>query len=76
MYITLSELAEYLDLPMEYILKQHAAGAIKAIYTGEDFVVSKSDFDWYKEQLDLKRKQIYEELNEPIPEDWDAKDED
>jgi hypothetical protein len=31
---------------------------------------------WHKEQLDLKRKQLAQEAEEPLPEDWDAKDED
>lgn len=76
MYISLSELAEYLDLPLAYIKGQVAAGNIKALHNGEEYVVSKKQFEWYKEQIDLKRKAMEQEMNEPIPEDWDAKDED
>ncbi|MCM2675062.1 helix-turn-helix domain-containing protein [Alkalicoccobacillus plakortidis] len=76
MYISLPELADYLGLPLAYIKGQVASGNIKAIHNGEEYVVSKNHFESYKKQIELKRKAIELELNEPIPEDWDAKDED
>ncbi|MDQ0207896.1 excisionase family DNA-binding protein [Alkalicoccobacillus murimartini] len=76
MYISIEELASYLNLPVEYIKQQLALGNIKAFQNGEEYVFNKNDFSWHKEQLELKRKIAEAEMNEPIPEDWDAKDED
>ena len=75
MYVTILELAEYLGLPVEYIDQQIRQGHIKAVFDGEQFLVNKEQFVWHKEQLDKKRREHAVE-EEPLPEDWDAKDED
>ncbi|GAE35462.1 excisionase family DNA-binding protein [Halalkalibacter akibai] len=76
MYVTVKELADFLELTEDYILTQIRLGHVKAVSDGETFLVNKEQFMWHKEQLDLKRKQLALEAEEPIPEDWDAKDED
>jgi excisionase family DNA binding protein len=76
MYVTISELASYLELPEAYLLHQIKSGHIKAIFDGENHLVNRENFLWHKDQLDLKRKQLAQEAEEPLPEDWDAKDED
>lgn len=76
MYVTILELADYLGLPSEYIEQQIQLGHVKAIFDGEQFLVNKEQFAWHKEQIDKKRRQLAAEEEEPIPEDWDAKDED
>ncbi|WP_368503793.1 excisionase family DNA-binding protein [Alkalihalophilus sp. As8PL] len=76
MYVNSKELADYLGVTLQYVLEQVEKGNIKAVYDGEEYLFNKEQFTWYKEQLDLKRKQIAHELSEPLPDDWDAKDED
>ncbi|MCL7749157.1 hypothetical protein [Halalkalibacter alkaliphilus] len=76
MYVTISELAAYLDLPEEYIAKQVKLGHVKTVFDGEKHLINREQFLWHKEQLDIKRKQLAQEAEEPLPEDWDAKDED
>ncbi|MFC0472297.1 excisionase family DNA-binding protein [Halalkalibacter kiskunsagensis] len=76
MYVTISELAAYLELPEDYIHHQIKRGQLKTVFDGENYLVNRENFLWHKEQLDLKRKQLELEAEEPIPEDWDAKDED
>lgn len=76
MYITVAELAEYLELPEAYLQQQIQLGHIKAFHDGKQQLINRDQFMWHKEQLDLKRKQLAAEMEEPLPEDWDAKDED
>jgi excisionase family DNA binding protein len=76
MYVNSKELANYLGVTLQYVLEQVEKGNIKAVHDGEVYLFNKEQFTWYKEQLDLKRKQIAYELSEPLPDDWDAKDED
>jgi excisionase family DNA binding protein len=76
MYVNVSELAKYLGVTDEYILEQIRLGHVKAVFDGTTYLLNKKQFTWHKEQLELKRKQHAEEQEEPLPEDWDAKDED
>jgi excisionase family DNA binding protein len=75
-YVTVKELANYLDLPEEYVIQQIRLGNVRAIFDGENYLLNQNQFLWHKEQLDSKRKQLALEAEEPIAEDWDAKDED
>ncbi|WP_413379669.1 excisionase family DNA-binding protein [Alkalihalobacillus sp. 1P02AB] len=76
MYITISELADYLGVSEQYLFKRIQSGKITAIFDGSHYLLNKEQFKWHKEQLDLKRKQIIAGQEEELPEDWDAKDED
>ncbi|WP_088103508.1 excisionase family DNA-binding protein [Halalkalibacter urbisdiaboli] len=76
MYVSIQELATYLGVTEDYIVEQIQLGHIKAVFDGKQFLLNKEQFSWHKEQLDIKRKQLLMELEEPLPEDWDAKDED
>ncbi|WP_332689203.1 excisionase family DNA-binding protein [Halalkalibacter lacteus] len=76
MYVTISELAAYLELTEDYLLHQIKRGQVKVVFDGEKYLVNRENFLWHKEQLDLKRRQLAAEAEEPLPEDWDAKDED
>lgn len=75
MFITLEELAEYLELPVKYLEQQVKKGNIKVVEDGKQLLVNQENFSWHKEQIEKKRKQLLTE-EEPLPEDWDAKDED
>lgn len=75
MYVTLKELADYLDLPYVYIEQQVNKGNIKAMNDGNQLLVNQEHFAWHKEQIEKKKKQLLTD-EEPLPEDWDAKDED
>ncbi|WP_017726930.1 excisionase family DNA-binding protein [Halalkalibacterium ligniniphilum] len=76
MYVTVKELSEYLGLSVDYLQEQIRLGHIKAIHDGEKFLVNKKQFEWHKEKLEERRKEVVALLEEPMPEDWDAKDED
>ncbi|WP_026675384.1 excisionase family DNA-binding protein [Alkalihalobacterium bogoriense] len=76
MYITLEELAEYLNVSVSYIKEQVTIGNIKAVYDGRTYLVNKEQFNWHKEQIEKKVAQWVEEQQEDIPEDIDVKDED
>ncbi|KYG32410.1 excisionase family DNA-binding protein [Alkalihalobacillus trypoxylicola] len=76
MYITIGELADYLGVSERYLFERVHNGKIQAVYDGQQYLFNKTQFSWHKEQLDLKRKQLKLELEEELPEDWDAKDED
>ncbi|MFZ0368621.1 MAG: excisionase family DNA-binding protein [Halobacillus sp.] len=76
MYLTLTETAEFLDLPYEYVLKMIRGNKIRAVYDGEQYLVNKSQFSTHVEQMEKYREMIQDYLNEPIPEDPDVKDED
>lgn len=76
MYISLKELAEFLGVTESYIRQQLLIGNIVGVFDGERWLVNKSQFMIHKQQLEAKRKQTLKDEEEPIPEDWDAKDED
>ncbi|ASF38277.1 hypothetical protein CEH05_03775 [Halobacillus halophilus] len=76
MYLTLTETAEFLDLPEEYVLKMIRVNKIRAVYDGEQYLVNKNQFSTHVEQMEKYREMIQDYLNEPIPEDPDVKDED
>ncbi|PKR79162.1 hypothetical protein CEY16_05265 [Halalkalibacillus sediminis] len=76
MYLTIKETAEYLELPEAYVEKLIVQGKIRSIHDGERFLVNKSQFDSYFDQMEKYREMIQEYLNESIPEDPDVKDED
>ncbi|WP_100404849.1 excisionase family DNA-binding protein [Bacillus solitudinis] len=76
MYVKVAELAAYLNLSEGYVYDQIKLGHIKAVFDGKEYLINKEQFIWHKEQLDLKRIQLAQEQQEPLPEDWDAKDED
>ncbi|GGE79264.1 excisionase family DNA-binding protein [Priestia taiwanensis] len=76
MYVTIKEVAEYLDFPEEYIESLIQQRKIRAVYDGEQYVINKAQFTTHMEQMEKYRELIQEILNEPIPEDYDIKDED
>lgn len=76
MYLTIKETAEYLSLPEAYVENLIHQGKIRALHDGEQFLVYKEQFNAHLEQMEKYKKLLEEHLNEPIPEDWDVKDED
>ncbi len=76
MYVTVPELAEYLGVSATYLYAQIADGKVQAIHDGRQYLLNKVQFEWHKEELERLRLQIEAEQQLPIPEDWDAKDED
>lgn len=76
MYLTIKETAEYLDLPETYIESMIQQKKIRAFHDGNEFLINKEQFHTHLEQMEKYKKQVEEYLSEPIPEDWDAKDED
>lgn len=76
MYLTIKETADYLSLPESYIKNLIFKGKIRAHHDGEQYLIYKEQFNTHLEQMEKYKKVMEEELNEPIPEDWDVKDED
>ena len=76
MYLSVKETAEYLSLPESYLETLIKQKKIRAIYDGEQYLINNDQFTNYHEQLQEYKKLFQEWLTEPIPEDWDAKDED
>ena len=76
MYLTIEETAEYLDLPEQYIKNLIIQKRIRAVYDGEQYLINKEQFNRHLEQVEKYKKMLEEEMNEPLPEDWDVKDED
>lgn len=76
MYVTIKEIAEYLDYPTEYVEELIRHKKIKAVFDGEQYLINKNQFSTHLKQVELYREMILEYLSEPIPEDIDIKDED
>lgn len=76
MYLTIEETAEYLDLPADYILSLIQQKRIRAVHDGKQYLVNREQFNQHLEQLEKAKQQLEEWRNEPIPEDYDVKDED
>ncbi|CAM3237734.1 excisionase family DNA-binding protein [Filibacter tadaridae] len=76
MYITIHEAAEHLAMPVMQIEKYVREGRIRSVHDGEQYLINKSQFTLYFEQLNALKQQIDEWRNEPIPPDRDIKDED
>ncbi|KSU81001.1 excisionase family DNA-binding protein [Fictibacillus enclensis] len=76
MYLTLKETAEFLDLPETYIENLIQQKKIRAFHDGNEYLINKEQFNTHLEQMEKYKKLVEEYMNEPIPEDWDAKDED
>lgn len=76
MYITIKKLAEQLKLSEKEIMALIKRGKLNTVSDGEQLLVSKENFDNYLELLRKKIEELNEKNNEPIPEDYDVKDED
>ncbi|WP_139492365.1 excisionase family DNA-binding protein [Brevibacillus dissolubilis] len=75
-YLTVRETAEYLELPVSFILEKITEGRIRAVHNGEEYLINKEQFSHHMEQMTKLKKFEHEELFEPIPESYDYKDED
>lgn len=76
MYLTVAETAEYLSLPEAYIKNLIQQKRIRALYDGDQYLIFKDQFNEHFEQLKKWKEKWEAENSEPIPEDWDVKDED
>ncbi|WP_078555181.1 excisionase family DNA-binding protein [Bacillus alkalicellulosilyticus] len=76
MYITVDELAEFLNVTPEYLQEQIRVGNLTAVHDGKEYLVNKEQFRWHKEQIEKRIIEFRLAENEEIPEDVDVKDED
>ncbi|WP_010170734.1 excisionase family DNA-binding protein [Bacillus coahuilensis] len=76
MYLTMKETADYLSLPEEYIEKLIVDRKIRAVHDGDQYLINREQFTNHLDQIEAYKKMIEEYLSEPIPEDYDVKDED
>lgn len=76
MYLTIKELAEYLKLPESFLVEKINEGTIRTVSDGEKLLINKEQFNKHLELVKKRIQELKEEKNEPIPEDYDVKDED
>lgn len=76
MYLTLKETAEYLNIPEATVEKLIQQKKIRALYDGIEYLIYKDQFNTHLRQMEKYKQLVEEILNEPIPEDFDVKDED
>lgn len=76
LYITIKELADQLKLSEKETLALIKRGNLNTVSDGEQLLVNKVNFDDYMELLRHKIEEFNEKNSEPIPEDYDVKDED
>ena len=76
MYLTIKEIAEYLNLPEKYIMDKVLEGKIRTVSDGEQLLINKEQFNKHLELIKKRLQELDQEKNEPIPEDYDINDED
>jgi len=76
MYLTIGETAEYLSLPVSRIEALIQQRCIRVVCDGDQYLVNKEQFNRHLEQLEKYKKQLEEENDPTLLEDWDVKDED
>lgn len=76
MYLTINELAGYLKLSEKFIVDKINEGKIKTVTDGEQVLINKEQFNKHLELVKKQLEQLELEKSEPIPEDFDVKDED
>ncbi|MET3291954.1 helix-turn-helix domain-containing protein [Brevibacillus fluminis] len=76
MYLTVKETADYLQLPVSFIMEKIAEGRIRAVHNGEEYMINKEQFNQFLDQLVKLKAEWEKEKDEPIVESYDYKDED
>lgn len=76
MYLTISETAEYLGMPISQVTKYVLEGRIRAVDDGEQFLINKNQFKNYHDHLEVAKKEIEEWHKSLLLPDRDIKDED
>ncbi|HET7627591.1 MAG TPA: excisionase family DNA-binding protein [Bacillales bacterium] len=73
MYLTIKETAEYLSMSEAQVERLIMQGKIRALHDGGDYLIYKEQFNAHLREVEKAKKRLEEE---PLPEDWDVKDED
>lgn len=76
MYLTISEAAAHLGMPVDQVQKYVVEGRIRSVHDGEQFLINDAQFELYFKQLEIVKQQISDWHNAPLPPDRDIKDED
>ena len=76
MYLTITETAEYLDIPVNEIHRLIREKQVRIIRVDDEILLNKEQFNLYFKALEKRKVEIEEYLNTPLPEDLDIKDED
>ncbi len=76
MYKSVAETAKDISMPEQQVMRYVLEGRIRAVYDGEQMLISSDQFERYHEQLQRIKEEIEIWKNTPIPEDIDIKDED
>jgi len=77
MYLNIQETAEYLDLPVSEIHRLIRERQVRTVRGMDDErLLNQNQFNLFIEKREQYKLQLEAELNAPIPEDPDIKDED
>lgn len=76
MYLTISDTAEYLGMPVDQVTKYVLEGRIRAVHDGEQFIIYKEQFKNYHDQLEIAKEEIEEWRKNLLLPDRDIRDED
>lgn len=63
-------------MPETHITRLIQQNRIRAVYDGSQYLINKEQFNQHLEEIEKVKKLLDEWKNEPIPEDYDVKDED
>ena len=74
MYLTITEISDYLSMDELKVKSLVLQGRIRAVHDGEQYLINKEQFNTHFDQVEKYRKMIQDYLNEPISEDIDVKD--
>lgn len=76
LYLTIAEIAEYINLPVHEIERLIREGQIRYVYFEEEVLINRDQFKLFLKEREKYKEEWADFLREPIPEDVDIKDED
>lgn len=76
MYLTIEQTAEYLNLPINEIVRLIQERQIRVLHVEDEIVIYREQFNLFLKEMEKQKRERDEYLSTPIPEDPDIKDED
>ena len=76
MYLTIEQTAEYLNLPVNEIIRLIREQQIRTLVVDDEVLIYQQQFNLFLREIEKKKRERDEYYQTPIPEDPDVKDED
>lgn len=76
MYLTIEQTAEYLNLPVNEIIRLIREQQIRTLVVEDEVLIYQEQFNLFLREIEKKKRERDEYYQMPIPEDPDVKDED